>query len=114
MQGMRFLLIGDDGKPINHGVIVQQIGPEKYLCQFARVPTVCRLVHTDEIMGWNLFPNDDAMNDFILAITKQASPEQSPGDSRLDIGPATQSPAEKKAKKKTSPRKKKKKTNGKN
>lgn len=67
MQGMRFLILGESG-PVNHGVIVQRITDEKYLCTFARKPSSSRLVTTDEITQWNLFPNDESMNNFILEL----------------------------------------------
>ena len=73
MQGMRFLLVNEAG-PINHGVIVKEITPEKYLCTFARVPQSSRVCDITEIQGWNLFPNDDQMNAFIASLQKQKAP----------------------------------------
>jgi hypothetical protein len=67
MQGMLFLIVGEKG-PINHGIIAQQITPEKYLCQFARQPTSSRVVSLEEIQKWNLFPNEDQMNAFLLTV----------------------------------------------
>ena len=71
MQGMRFLLLGKDGKPINHGIIAQRITAEKYLCTFTRTPPVSRVCDIEEIQGWNLFPTDDALNAFIIDIQKK-------------------------------------------
>jgi len=70
MQGMRFLLLNEKG-PINHGIITQRVTEDKYLCTFMRNPQSSRLVTTDEITTWNLFPNDEALNAFIAAIPKQ-------------------------------------------
>jgi hypothetical protein len=78
MQGMKFLIVGQDGRPVNHGTIVNQVGAEKFLCQFARSPSVCRLVHTDEILGWNLFPTDELMNAFITDLTQNNPPAEDP------------------------------------
>lgn len=83
MQGMRFLLLGDDGRPFNHGIITQKVTEERYLCTFFRNPQVSRLCHVDEIAGWNLFPNDEAMNQFIAALAAQDpkfQKEQPPAD----------------------------------
>lgn len=106
MQGMRFLIVAEDGRPVNHGLIAQKISEDKFLCQFARSPSSCRLVHTDEIMNWNLFPTDEGMNDFIERLAQERPPEQSaerpPVD--LEIGQATNDPQKK------TPRKKAKKT----
>ena len=62
---MRFLLLSKDGKPLNHGIIVREITPEKFLCQFARNPPVARVCDISEIQNWNLFPTDEALNAFI-------------------------------------------------
>lgn len=79
MQGMRFLILGEAG-PVNHGVIVQRVTEEKYLCTFARKPSSSRLVATDEIMNWNLFPNDETMNDFIIELQQADLPLEPTGD----------------------------------
>ncbi len=78
MQGMRFLLLGDDGRPVNHGVITQRVTEERYMCTFVRNPQVSRLCHVDEISSWNLFPNDEQMNAFITEIMKLNPPEPPP------------------------------------
>lgn len=70
MQGMRFLLLSEAG-PTNHGVITQRVSEDKYLCTFMRQPQSSRLVTTDEITTWNLFPNDEAMNTFIAALNTE-------------------------------------------
>lgn len=91
MQGMRFLVLDQEGRPVNHGNIVQKVSDEKYLLQFMRAPSSCRLVHTDEIMGYTLFPTDEALNQFIAELTKQVPPPE------LEIDPTpTNSPAKKK------------------
>jgi len=69
MQGMKFLLVNEQG-PINHGIIQQQITPEKYLCTFVRDPQVSRVVDIEEIQQWNLFPTDETMNAFIVELQK--------------------------------------------
>ena len=70
MQGFHFLILSDK-KLINHGVIVQRITAKKYLCEFARNPTVCRVCSITEIQGWNLFPSENLMNAFITAFTEE-------------------------------------------
>lgn len=114
MQGMRFLIVGQDGRPVNHGVIAQKVSEDKFLCQFARQPTSCRLVHTDEILNWNLFPTDDDLNTFIANLVEQnpPAPDQVPGE--LEVGPATNDPQKKTPRKKAAKKKAaKKKPNGK-
>ena len=107
MQGMRFLIMSENG-PVNHGVIAQQITPEKYLCNFAKQPSSARVCDITEIQQWNLFPSDESMNKFISAIQKQqAAPVPAEPEPKLPPGAP-----EKKAKKKTSkPRVAKKKAN---
>ena len=114
MQGMRFLILDQNGTPFNHGIIAKEITPEKYLCHFSRVPASARVCDITEIQGWNLFPTDEAMNVFIAALKK--------GDpSKLPASPETPSgkpipPVKKKTKKKVGKKKvskKKEKSNGK-
>ena len=115
MQGMKFLMIGEDGRPFNHGIIAQKVTDERYLCTFARQPQVSRLCHVDEIATWQLFPTDEMMNAFITQLAKENPPNPPPGKvvvnsdaGELQIGDATnppgtrsgQSPPRKKAKKK--------------
>lgn len=102
MQGMRFLLLDENGRPFNHGVIVNKVTDERYLCTFARNPQVSRLCHVDEIGAWNLFPTDDAMNSFILSIQAQTGEPEKPVETPpvLDIDPKSTQPPKKKAKKK--------------
>lgn len=97
MQGMRFLLLGEDGRPINHGIITQKVTEDRYLCTFFRNPQVSRLCHVDEIGQWNLFPNDEVMNQFIAALN--TNPVPGPGGEPEDP-PAEKPPAKKKAAKK--------------
>lgn len=93
MKGMHFLLLGENGRPINHGIIVNQVSQERFLCSFAKQPRLSRLCHVDEIGTWNLFPNADEMNAFITAIAAATPP------------PAKEkTPVKKKAKKKPSPK----------
>lgn len=80
MQGMRFVLLGEKGVPINHGQILQKVTEDRYLCQFARKPTVCRLCHVDEISGWNLFISDDNVNEFIASLKGRADAPSKPAD----------------------------------
>ena len=107
MQGMRFLILNENGQAVNHGVITQQITQDRFMCTFMRPPQVSRLVHVDEIGQWNLFPNDEAMNQFISALQPQGvevpdgdtpPPADPPGD---DVPPPTP-PRKKAAKKKVS------------
>jgi len=68
MQGMRFLLVNQDNEPFNHGVISERITEDKYLCEFAALPSVSRVCGLKEIMGWNLFATDELMNEFIKSL----------------------------------------------
>lgn len=77
MEGMHFLLVNEQGKPMGHGVIAQRINQDRYLCTFLRNPQVSRVVGIDEIGTWNLFPNQDAMNAFIAQLPK-AKPAPDP------------------------------------
>ena len=74
MQGYKFVVLSRDGRPTDHGIILQQITPERYLCQFAKAPSKCRVCRIEQIEGWNLFPDDDLMNAFIAATVKPAPP----------------------------------------
>lgn len=84
MIGFKFLVVGQGQKPINHGTIVEKVTEGKYLCQFVRIPTSCRVVDIDEIQGWNLFPGEDAMNEFIAALDKSTEPPPPPADPPAD------------------------------
>ena len=68
MQGMYFIIIDNKGQVVNSGQIVSQITPERYLCQFMRKPTSCRVVQLTEIEGWNLFPDVDQSKAFLEAL----------------------------------------------
>lgn len=92
MQGMKFLLLNEQGTPLNHGVILQKVTNEHYLCTFARTPQVTRLCHVNEITGWNLFPNDEAMNAFILSIQAETGEPQKP----VETPPGERKPIKKK------------------
>ena len=78
MQGMRFLLLNEKGIPVNHGQILQKITDDRFLCYFARKPAVSRVCNLDEIALWNLFPDDDAQNEFLLAVQARTGEEQKP------------------------------------
>lgn len=120
MQGFKFLVLDQQGAAVNHGIIAQTITPEKYLCQFARKPTSCRVVRIEEIETWNLFPDDDSMNNFVSALNaniepppQTKAPEGSNGEDKTDEPeepekpPApTKPPASKKKAKKKSKRSK--------
>lgn len=71
MQGMRFLLLGEKNTPINHGTILQKVTDDRYLCHFARIPSVSRLCHVEEISHWNLFPDEGALNTFLQSVRPQ-------------------------------------------
>jgi len=71
LVGFKFLILGPENKPINHGTIIEKVAEGKYLCQFTRSPPSCRVVDVTEVQGWNLFPADDAMNEFIAALEKK-------------------------------------------
>lgn len=74
MQGMRLLII-EDGKPTNHGIIAEQISADKYLCTFAKNPSFSRVCDIEEIQGWHLFMSDSLLNMFILSLQpKPATP----------------------------------------
>lgn len=85
MIGFKFLVLGQENKPLNHGTIIEKVGEGKYLCQFTRIPTSCRVVDVTEIQGWNLFPTGDAMNAFIAALEKKPAdpPKDPPADPKL-------------------------------
>ena len=68
MQGMKFLIIDAQGKPFNHGTIIRELTPTKYVCQFTRIPSSVRTVDIAEVETWHLFPNDDLLNEFIVAL----------------------------------------------
>ena len=121
MQGMRFLILNEEGKPINHGIIAQRITPEKYLCSFTRNPPVARVCDLTEIQGWNLFPTDDAMNAFIESIQKDLNKTPPPpADTTAGVGrkrkkkvtPAMERTAKKRAAKKSAKKSTRSKSNG--
>lgn len=68
MQGMKFVCIDDKGQVANSGHIVEQITPERYLCQFLRAPTSCKVCRLEEIEGWNLFPTAEQAKAFVEAL----------------------------------------------
>jgi hypothetical protein len=88
------LVVDKDNKPANHGVIVERITPERYLCAFARLPAVSRIITLEQLMLYFLFPDDEQLNAFILSLTVPAEPKK-----------PTKKKAKKKAKKKTTRRK---------
>ena len=109
MQGMRFLLLDENGNAINNGIITQKVTDERYMCTFMRPPQVSRLCHVNEIGTWNLFPTDEALQTFVNVLN-----EQPPADPPADPPPGDKPPGtKKKAKKKASKKVAKKKTNGK-
>ena len=96
MQGFRFLVLGEKG-PTAHGIITQQITPEKYLCTFLMNPQVSRVCSIDEIQQWNLFPNEDAMNAFAVHLRRQTQPPPAP-QAEPPAEPPAGTPPEKKKK----------------
>ena len=74
MQGVHFLVLDQKGRPASHGVILQQITPERYLCHFARAPSSCRIHRLEVLENWHLFTTEQHMNDFIAAIVRQDTP----------------------------------------
>ncbi len=74
MQGTHFLIKDANNLPINHGVILREITPTKYLCDFARVPTVMRICDITLLEKWSLFRDDETMNRYILALTPVSTP----------------------------------------
>ena len=105
MQGMRFLMLNEQGQPINHGIIAQTITAERYLCRFSANPPMSRVVRLDEIETWQLFPTDDELNKFIKAIVAQKPPVE-------PAAPPAPKPSKKVSKKKASKKVSKKKANG--
>lgn len=102
MIGFKFLILGQENKPLNHGTIIEKVTEGKYLCQFTRIPTSCRVVDVAEIQGWNLFPTDDGMNEFIQALEKKpptppADPPKDPPKTNGSKRHAKKSKAKKKA-----------------
>ncbi len=84
LVGFKFLILGPENKPINHGTIIEKVAEGKYLCQFTRSPPSCRVVDVTEVQGWNLFPADDAMNAFIAALDKKPDDPPPPKDPPKD------------------------------
>jgi hypothetical protein len=74
MQGWHFLILDEDGRPYNHGRILEKITPHKYLCRFNREPVASRVCDLSEIQKWNLFPSKKEMDAFILEILKPVTP----------------------------------------
>lgn len=74
MQGFRLLVIGADGKPTNHGTVLNRITDEKWLCYFSRIPNLGRICDVVEMETWLFFPDDDAMNTYILSLTPPPEP----------------------------------------
>jgi hypothetical protein len=70
MQGFRFIILGQDGAVVNNGIILSRVTDDRYLCTFVRKPSTTRLVHVEEISQWNLFPNEDAVKEFIDALSE--------------------------------------------
>lgn len=100
MEGMKFLMLDENG-PANHGVIQKKLTDERYLVTFARIPVVSRVAHLDEISGWNLFPGDKALNEFIAEFQKhqQAAEPALPAELTESIEQTTnEKPARRKAK----------------
>jgi len=116
MQGMLFLVVNQEGRPVNHGVIAEKITAEKYLCHFAANPPSARVCDIAEIQQWNLFPTDETLNTFIKALSKNEPPPPPPlppvGESELVIDPEPTKPPAKKKKKKKRADKKPSKGNG--
>ncbi len=114
MQDMRFLIVGKQG-PVNHGVILSHITEGKYLCEFAKNPTSCRVCDITEIQTWNLFHTDEQMNAFILSLRKEQAPLPVE-DPKVELPPIpikkTKKKASKKKAKKKAKTKKKVKHNG--
>ena len=76
MQGYHFLVVNKDGQFISQGVILRQLTEERYLCKFLSKPVVTRVIHIDEIAQWNLFPNEQEMDEFVGdLIPKPAEPD---------------------------------------
>ena len=102
MEGMNFLLVNEQGKPMGHGIIASRINENRYLCTFLRQPQVSRVVGVDEIATWNLFPNQDAMNAFVAALPKSPGTPPPPPSKE----PASKKPASKSQQKRISAQKK--------
>ena len=103
MQGMIFLIMNEKG-PIGHGRIKQEITPEKYLCTFIGEPQVSRVIDITEIQQWTLFPNIEAMNQFIVKIQQKPAADPKPP---VPKKVAKKKPVRKKAAKKKTIRKSK-------
>lgn len=119
MQSMRFLILGKDGKPANHGEILREITSSKYLCHFAATPSYSRVCDIEEVQNWLLFPDDTRMNAFILALRRQemtaaaskAAAEKAAAESPDDpVQPPVKQPKKKVVKKKAKKKKVTKKT----
>ena len=74
MNGMRFLQLDREGKPSNHGIVVQQLTTERYMCQFARLPSSCLIRSLDEMLSWHFFATEDELNKFIVHVSAAKQP----------------------------------------
>ena len=100
MQGTRFLIVDENGQATNHGIILQQITPERYLCRFVKRPAVQRIIRLDEIETWNLFQNDEELNAFITQLTVELNAARAAQIPPPAEPPSTPAKKKKKSKKK--------------
>ena len=70
MQGLLFLILNQEGTPLNHGIIVEKLTGEKYLCQFQKPPVSNRVVSIEEIQGFNLFSTQEQFDNFLNSVQK--------------------------------------------
>ncbi len=64
MQGMRFLILNEQGKSVNYGIITNIPAPGKFLCKFMLAPVVSRVVDVKELETYNLFDTQAEMDAF--------------------------------------------------
>lgn len=85
LAGMIFIVVGDNGLPVTHGIIAQQITAEKYLCQFQAQPVSSRVVDIEELQGYNLFHNDEQRDAFLTVLKRAHDKDNSKKPSKKKV-----------------------------
>jgi len=84
VEGLHFLITNSDDMPINQGIILEKLTPERYLCYFARTPSYSRVCELDQIEEWRLFPTEEALNEFIATLKGSEGKCQQANDQEND------------------------------
>lgn len=111
MQGKFFLVVNQNGIPVNLGNVQEAVAPGFFLCQFERKPVVSRVVPVQEIAAWLIFDTLEARDAYSQAIgegiRRQAAAKQPPTPEGSPP-PEDPSPKKKARKKKVSKKRSKK------